>query len=160
MASALVLALAAPPAFAATDAQDFVAQAASGGMFEVQSSELALDRSKDAGLRGFAERMVGDHGPANEKLAAIAAQEGIEVPAEPAAKHRQMLAELQEAQDFDLQYVTMQVGAHEEAVALFEDYSENGDNAALKSFATETLPVLKTHLDAITALQKKEGSAN
>ena len=38
----------------------------------------------------------------------------------------------------------MQVQAHEEAAALFEQYSRNGNNAELK--AANTLPHLKEHL--------------
>jgi len=40
----------------------------------------------------------------------------------------------------------MQREAHEQAVALFEQYSRTGDNSALKAWATNTLPHLKEHL--------------
>jgi putative membrane protein len=40
----------------------------------------------------------------------------------------------------------MQREAHEQAVALFEQYSRSGDNADLKAWALKTLPHLKEHL--------------
>jgi putative membrane protein len=43
----------------------------------------------------------------------------------------------------------MQKAAHTDAVSLFETYAKDGDNAALKSFAAETLPTLNMHQDMI-----------
>ena len=43
----------------------------------------------------------------------------------------------------------MQREAHSEAIALFESYAKEGDNASLKAFAQETLPALKMHKEAI-----------
>ena len=53
-------------------AQDFVNQAASGGLFEVQSSELALQRSQDAKVQEFANQMITDHTANNQELMATA----------------------------------------------------------------------------------------
>lgn len=43
-------------------------------------------------------------------------------------------------------YDHMQLQAHEEAVALFEQYARDGDNPDLKAWAAKTLPHLKEHL--------------
>ena len=40
----------------------------------------------------------------------------------------------------------VQQQAHEEAVALFEQYARDGDNADLTAWAAKTLPHLKEHL--------------
>ena len=48
-------------------------------------------------------------------------------------------------EDFDKTYAKQQVKAHERAVELFDDYAEEGDNAALKQFAANTLPTIKQH---------------
>jgi predicted outer membrane protein len=48
--------------------------------------------------------------------------------------------------EFDQAYDQMQRQAHEDAVALFKSYSQGGDNADLKAWATKTLPHLKEHL--------------
>jgi putative membrane protein len=40
----------------------------------------------------------------------------------------------------------LQQQAHEQAVALFEDYAKTGGNADLKAWAATTLPLLKEHL--------------
>ena len=56
------------------------------------------------------------------------------------------LLEGAQGQDFDMLYVDMQAGAHMEAVALFDTYSKPGDDAALTSFAKQTLPTLEMRL--------------
>ena len=44
-----------------------------------------------------------------------------------------------EAGKFDERYIEMQVDAHENAVSLFENYAEDGDNAALCQFSLHPL---------------------
>ena len=47
--------------------------------------------------------------------------------------------------DFDKIYAKQQVRAHAKAVELFDAYAEDGNNAALKQFAANTLPTVKRH---------------
>jgi putative membrane protein len=141
-----------------SETKNFVKNARVGGNFEVESSQLALQKAKDANVRAFAERMVTDHTQAGEKLEQTVSGQNISID-EPAAgkldkKHQAMLDKLRNAGDaeFDRMYVKMQQDAHKEAVALFSKYAKNGDNAALKSFAQETLPTLQDHQKHITQM--------
>jgi putative membrane protein len=47
----------------------------------------------------------------------------------------------------------MQADAHKKAVSLFKSYAANGQDKELKSFASETLPALKQHLDHVKQLE-------
>jgi putative membrane protein len=60
--------------------QQFVSDAAVGGMKEVFLSEAALVTSTNDDITSFAKRMVKDHSAANKKLAKIAADEGLIFP--------------------------------------------------------------------------------
>jgi len=64
------------------------------------------------------------------------------------AEHQAKLDQLKAktGKEFDQAYDKMQLQAHEDAVALFEAYSKNGENADLKAWAAKTLPHLKEHL--------------
>ena len=66
-----------PPALTS---QQFVSDAAVGGMKEVFLSEAALATSTNDDIKSFAKRMVKDHRAANKKLAKIAADEGLIFP--------------------------------------------------------------------------------
>lgn len=138
------------PAVAADSTQNFVDKAAVGGMFEVDSSKLAQDRAKDQQVKNFAERMIADHGAANEKLKKIAIEQKLQVPTQPDAAHKSDLEKLQNTTTgFDQPYVDMQRSAHADAVNLFQSYANDGDNPGLKAFAAETLPTLKMHQQMI-----------
>ena len=146
-ATAMTFAL---PAFAADSAQDFVDKAAAGGMFEVDSSKIAEGKALDQGVKDFAQKMIDDHGAANAKLQTIAGEQKLTVPKELDAKHKADLDSRQNAKDaVDKPYVQLQRDAHSEAVTLFESYAKDGDNAQLKTFASETLPTLKMHQEMI-----------
>jgi putative membrane protein len=125
--------------------QAFVTKAANGGMFEVESSELAVDRAQNAEVKSFARQMIKDHGKANKELQSAASGLGAEVPSALDAKHAQALQKLEgmKGPQFDQAYVQAQRDAHRDAVALFSTYSKA--NGALSAWAAQTLPVLQQH---------------
>jgi putative membrane protein len=47
--------------------------------------------------------------------------------------------------------------AHQNTVTLFEKQSREGQDEALKRFATEKLPTVRDHLEKARALQAKVG---
>lgn len=135
-------------------AQQFADAAASSNMFEIQSSELALERATAAQVQEFAQQMITNHTAATEKMMAAAQQDGITPATQMAPHHQEMLDGLAaaEGEAFDMAYIEAQVAAHEEGVALFEAYAANGPDGALKSFAAETLPTLIMHYEHVSAL--------
>jgi putative membrane protein len=135
-------------AFAQNSTQDFVTKVAIGDMFEVQSSKLAAQKG-NAEVKSFAQRMVKDHTKTTQELKGLVGKAKAKLPTAMDADHQQKLAKLQKAggNDFNSMYATMQVQAHEEAVKLFEGYSNAGDDAQLKAWAAKTLPALKEHLE-------------
>ncbi len=140
-----------------TAARAFAPMAASGGMYEVQSSLLALDRSRDHTVRAVARRMIEEHQRVNQDLAARATTNNIRLPQHMTERHRRMLDDLAAVPpaEFDGTYLRQQDTAHREAVALFSNYARNGDNAELRDFATRTLPALERHREMVrSALQQ------
>jgi putative membrane protein len=142
-----------------SETKNFVKNARIGGMFEVESSKLALEKSQDSGIRSFAQQMVDDHTKANEQLETTLTNANLMVdqPSSPDKldkKHQAMLDKLRKASgdQFNKMYVKMQQDAHDEAVKLFTSYSKKGDNAEVKSFASETLPTLQEHRKHINSM--------
>jgi len=147
---AFVLSLA--PAFGQTrvSTEDFVKKVAISDMTEIQSSQLALSKNPDADTKTFAEKMVKDHQQTSTELKQLVSDGKVKatLPTALDAEHQKKLDDLKakSGKDFDTAYDRMQVQAHEEAVALFEQYSKDGDDADLKAWAAKTLPHLKEHL--------------
>jgi putative membrane protein len=130
---------------------DFVTKVAMSDMLEIETSQLALSRQPDADTKPFAERMVSDHQQTSRELKQLVDSGKVKapLPASLDADLQKKLVDLKAkmGKDFDRAFDQMQVQAHEEAVALFEEYSKAGDNAELKAWAAKTLPHLKEHLE-------------
>ena len=141
----------------ANKTQDFVTKAAIANMFEIKTSELAVKTSKNADVLAFAKMMVKDHTAAGKAFeTAVAATSGLTPPVALDEDHQKKLDDLatKTGTDFDKAYVDIQQSAHSEAVNLFEDYSKNGKDTALQTFATNTLPTLQAHKDKIDAFKE------
>lgn len=150
VAAAGLLALAACSGPVKDDAAaDFVQKASIANTFEIQTSELALQRSQNPQIRALAQQMVTDHTKAGQDLqAALTAAKSNLVPATALDEARQKkYEELANAkpEEFDDKYVDIQTDAHNEAVALFKDYSDGGKAGPIKDFAAATLPTLEAH---------------
>src|SRR5688500_7323373 len=137
------------------DAQTFVKMAASSGMYEVESSRLALQNASDDHIKQMAQKMIDDHTKANDELKQIAQSKNITVPTEMTDQHRQQLEALQKAQGTNLasMYHQQQLAAHQEAVSLFEKASQQLSDNELKAFAAKTLPTLQEHLKMVQSHQ-------
>ena len=134
-------------------ATSYVEQTAQAGMFEVQSSELALRKSASPQVRAFAVRMVKDHAAAKEKLKQVLAAAKLDV-APPTAldpEHSQMLETLEAASgaDFDRAYLKMQTDGHQEALRTQLDYRLHGGSQALQKFADEAATMAQDHLSML-----------
>lgn len=130
----------------------FVQKAAQDGMTEVELGKIALDKSQNAEIRSFAQRMVADHGKANDELKSLAGSNGLDVPKKLDAEHQAIVNDMKsmEGAKFDSTYARHMNMDHTKAIALFEAESK-ADNKDLAGFADKTLPTLKEH----KALAKK-----
>jgi putative membrane protein len=132
-------------------ANDFAEQASVAGMFEIESSKLALQKSKNQKVREFAQKMVTDHQKADTKLKQVHPK-GIATGLDE--EHSKTMDRLRaaDADTFDKAYIAEQTTAHQQAVELFGGYAAGGDDPKLKAFAQETLPTLKQHLAHVKTL--------
>ncbi len=140
--------------------EHFVHEAAAGGMMEVELGRLAAERAANADIKAFGQRMVTDHGKANQELMKIATSKGITLPkALPADKQqeRDKFARLSGA-EFDRMYAQHMVKDHKKTVADFEKQAEKGADEALRTFAQKTLPTLREHLALSQTLASKQAA--
>jgi len=136
------------------DDAKFVVDAGNGGMTEVELSKLALQKGTNAKAKEFADMMVMDHSKANMELKALAKAKNITLPDSINADSKKAWDDLnaKTGKDFDKAYVSTMVSEHKKTVSMFEDASKNLKDAELKAFVDKTIPVLKGHLDKITAI--------
>lgn len=134
----------------AKEAQDFVNNAGQANLVEIRTSEMALEKSTNADVKAFAQKMIDDHKAALDKIKATASSASLMAPPEALDDfHMRRINDLTETDgdaDFDADYAALQVDAHNDAIKLFEDYSRDSDaTPELKALADEMLPALNEH---------------
>jgi len=145
--------------------QAFLMKAAQGNMAEVQLGTLATQRAAGDRVKQFGQRMVQDHGQAQQQLTNLSKENSWTLPMEVSdeqKKHHQQLSQLS-GEEFDRAYMTHMVKDHQMDVALYERASQATENAQLKAYATQTLPTLREHLKQareISGIKEEEAKPN
>ena len=136
--------------------EGFVAQLAIGDLYAVESSRLALTRSKSPDVRAIAVRVVADHTASTARLRELIDGGQVDGPSLPTAlddRRLAMIEALRAADDaaFDAAYLSQQADAHREALVVVKAYEDAG-SGLLRSLAQDLDPKVQAHLDMITAL--------
>jgi putative membrane protein len=155
----LLIALAAAPAVyvplahavdALPDAR-FVGFAQQINDFEVGAGRLALAKSANENIRGYASRAVADYSENAEFLRKSRSEAGVSWAPDPssAPKTDTILARLNSLQgaEFDASFANAQLAIQTEAVDQFGAYSQNGTSAPLRRYAQRMLPKSKAYLE-------------
>lgn len=133
----------------------FAVKVADGGMAEVELAKTAEQKATDARVKSFASMMVMDHSKANDELKAAAAEKNITLPMTMSQDHQDALTNLSQksGKDFDKAFMDMMVDNHQKTIDLFEKQATDGKDATLKTWAANTLPTLRQHLDSAKAIR-------
>lgn len=134
-------------------ASSFITKAAGGGMLEVELGKIAQQNAVAKDVKDFGAMMVKDHSAANKELMDLVKSKNIML-SNNLGPHQIHVDEMKQKKgvNFDNAYIDMMVSDHQTDIAEFEA-AANGADAAVRAYATKTLPVLKKHLDAIKKLQ-------
>ncbi len=130
-----------------TDAE-FAQRAAEANLAEVKLGNLAEQQGTTQTIKDFGKRMVTDHSSAEDNLKTAAASSKIKLPTTLDAKDQAVydrLAKLS-GEAFDRAYALDMVRDHRGDVVEFRHEANDGKDAAIKTFASEALPTLETHL--------------
>lgn len=134
----------------------FVLEAASGGIMEVELGNLAQQNGQNERVKAFGAMMVRDHSQANTELKSIASAKGFMLSDSMMKKHRTHVESMRKmtGKSFDKHYMSMMVKDHSEDITKFERTATGATDTDLRNFASKTLPVLRTHKDSATAINK------
>ena len=129
-------------------APNYMAMAASGDQFEIQSSQMALQMSQNPAVQSFARLMIAHHQAMSANLMSAAQSAGLTPPPPTLMpQHQQMLQQLQAAgPNFDQAYKDAQIMAHQQSLELHQGYANGGDVPALRSVASAAVPIVQQHL--------------
>lgn len=133
-----------------TAAMPFLFMAGESDVYEISSSQVALQRSQNPEVRRFAAMLIEHHTLTTNQALAAAKAAGL-LPPPPALQpdKRDKITRLlaAPAAAFDREYLSQQVPAHEAALALHQTYAQGGDTPQLRAVAQGAVPIVTGHLD-------------
>jgi putative membrane protein len=140
-----------------TSATDYVKLAADSDNYEIQSSKLAMTRSKRADVKSLARQMITDHTQTSKSLmAALSNPDRKITPPSPtlSADNMSKIQLLKKAPraSFDTLYLQQQMQAHQMAWSLHKGYASAGTDPALKQVASTAVPVVEMHLQHLKSM--------
>lgn len=143
----------------AHEAQEFVNAAGQAAMVEIRTAEMALERAYDPAVKAFAQQVIDDHTAAKAALTSAASAALLSPPPEMLDDfHMRRINDLNETdghEDFDKDFMALQLDAKNDALDLFRDYAQDGDVAQLQSFASQTVATLETQKTLAEQLNEK-----
>lgn len=149
-----------PPAEAKTTAAAYVMAAGASDQFEIQSSQIALQKSPNAATKRYAQSLIRDHMKTTAATMKAAKKAGMTPPPpmlDPGAQPS--ITELQNASatDFDRIYFGQQGPAHQAALDLHSSYAAQGDQKPLQVSAKAAVPIVQKHLNGANKMMKMPG---
>lgn len=131
---------------------DFAAQV---NQSEIQGGLAAEKKADAAAVRAYARLMVLDHMGLESQLAAIATENGIQLPSGASEQAEREMASLQNisGSEFDTKYMEHMIQGHEQVIQKFK--SEEGQTQArpVEAVVAGALPILQQHLALAQAVQ-------
>ena len=141
--------------------KNFVKTAMQVNVGEMRIGQLAAKKGASEGVRKFGERTVVDHTRLENEIKPIAEKIGVALPTELAADDQALLTKLEEESGvkFDDTYIRAMVEGHREAVQLYKTEEADGQDAAVKSAATDGEQVIAEHLRLAEHLKSTMGKS-
>lgn len=147
--TALLIALPGLAVAQAPNGRQYVRMAGASDQYEIQSSRLVLQTTRNPALRRFATGMIRDHtrSSADVKRAATMGHVMAGPPALDAMGARN-IAQLRRARGpaRDALYIQQQKVSHQKALDLQQGYATGGDVRPLARVASTIVPVVQHHI--------------
>lgn len=141
--------------------QQFVDFAAQTDMMEANLGQLAQNAASSQQVKDYANTLVTDHTSDYQQLSTAAKQANLNVPNAIDDEHNKMIAPFQKlkAAAFDRKYAHEMVAGHTKAIEIYQKEATSAQNDAIKSYASNALPVLQKHLTDAKDLEKAKPAA-
>ena len=138
-------------------APNFVAWSWDSNAFEIATAKIALRKASRPDVKAYAQSMLTAHETMQKTLAAslkndtrVFTQPNDALSPQNAALVDQL--EKAPAASFDNLYLTQQVAAHQKAWAITKGFANVGQDEALKTVATASVPMIEQHFAQVQGL--------
>lgn len=132
----------------------FIQDAGASGIAEVQMGQMALGQSSDDKIKALAQRLITDHGKADDALKTLATNYKVSFPSDASKEAQKTGGELKtkKGSSFDQAWTKAVIKDHQDAIKLFDKEAKQTRNTDLQQYVKTTAPTLKSHLDTAQQL--------
>ena len=141
--------------------EKFLRQASNTNLLEIKLGTLAQTKAESASVKAFAETMIKDHGQAQASLEKVAARNSVTLSQNVDAEGQKELDKLSalSGRAFDNAYMEFNIHAHSKTLADMKHKVNVVRNVDLKTWDTNTIPVVEHHLSMASQTNKDLASA-
>jgi putative membrane protein len=139
--------------------QQFMEETAMDNRAELELSRLAAQKASSPAVKQFAQQMMRDHQTATGQLSKIAQQKDMKLPTDVPEPSERLQDRLQDVsgKEFDMMYMKHMATAHTKDLSSFRMYSQTGQDAELRNFATTQIPTLQHHMQQAQSILSQMG---
>src|SRR6185437_3908663 len=140
----------------------FLKTAAEGNQAEIALGQLALQQAESAEVKQFGAKMIQEHQKANQEVQQLASKEGVQLPRQMSEEQKLRQSKLSQLSGppFDVAYMQYMLKDHRNDVKQFEQAAQQLQDQTVKTWAFNTLPILKQHLDLDSNIATRLGPMN
>jgi predicted outer membrane protein len=132
-------------------------------MAEVATAKIALEKSRNAEVKAFAQQMVDDHTKGLDEVKAVAQAKGVTLPTDVDAKHKAEAAKLEKLSGDAFDKAYMANGGVKDHTAVHKKLMADAKKIKdpdVKALADQHMPVVEQHLKAAQQMAApKSGTA-
>lgn len=142
--------------------QQFVDFAAQTDMVEANLGQLAENAASSQQVKDYGQMLATDHTKDYQQLSDVAKQQNLTVPNAIDSEHNKMMItpfQKLKGAAFDRHFEQEMITGHTKALATYKKEAADAQNAALKSYAEQAIPVLEKHLSDAKDLEKSKAGA-
>lgn len=144
-------------AASAAGGSKFLAQAMQDSLAEIESCELALQKTSNDDIKVFSQRMIDQHSDLGREIEQLASEKNAELPKDVSPERQSELDELSRLSgtEFDEKFIEYNMKDHEKDVQLFREQADQAEDDDIKAFAEKGARMLAKHLNMARDVDKK-----
>lgn len=145
----------------AKDPKQFLQQAYQNNQAQLQLGQLAQQKSRNQGLKQFAQNLVQNAQATDQKLTQLAQQKDAQLSKQLDAKHQAIIDRFSNmSANFDQELQNQLVSLNQKSVDFFQQASQQNTDNDIKSFAQNNLAALRQNLQSAQSQVINEASGS
>ncbi|MDW8850517.1 DUF4142 domain-containing protein [Flavobacterium sp. MMLR14_040] len=138
------------------DDSQYLVDQAEINLEEIEIGKLAQTKSTNAEVKKFGKMLVDEHTKSASEVSTLAKTKNFTLPTSLTEDGQDKYNKLNEKSgvDFDKKFADMMVDGHEKAIDKIKKAAENAKDADVRQWASNSIPVLTTHLEHAKVLKE------